>query len=154
MTNTASLESRMQKLLDTEEIRNLRIRYSHVLDSGKMEGFNDVFTKDAVVEVSVGKMEGLDAIKTGLAGAYDTFDYRKARHYPFMHAVTNHSITITGADSAEGLCYLLDWVTGREKGHPVLLLGLYADKYIRVDGAWKIYYTNLDVVWSHEDIRS
>lgn len=152
MTNPLTLEDRLQRLMDIEEIRALRIRYSHVLDTGKVEGFDSVFTKDAVVAVTVGKMEGLEAIKTGLAGAYTTFDYRKRGHYPFMHAVTNHAVTITGPDTAEGLCYLLDWVTGREEGHPVLLLGLYADKYQRVEGAWRIVYTSLDVVWQHESL--
>lgn len=151
MTLTATQDERLQKLLDLDEIRTLRVRYSHVLDSGKVEGFDDVFTQDAVLAVTVGQMEGLDAIKAGLAGAYDTFDYRKKRHYPFMHAVTNHAITITGPDTADGLCYLLDWVTGRAEGHPVLLLGLYADKYKRLNGKWLISHTSLDVVWQHEE---
>ncbi|MBB3386203.1 MULTISPECIES: nuclear transport factor 2 family protein [unclassified Rhizobium] len=146
-----NIADQLQRLLDIEEIRSLRIRYSHVLDSGKVEGFHNVFADDAVVAVTVGKMEGIEAIKTGLAEAYETFDYRKARNYPFLHAVTNHAVTITSSSEAEGLCYLLDWVTGREKGHPVLLLGLYSDKYRRENGKWKIYHTQLDVIWQHEE---
>ncbi len=146
-----NIADQLQRLLDIEEIRTLRVRYSHVLDSGKVEGFHDVFTDDAVVAVTVGQMEGIEAIKKGLGEAYDTFDYRKARNYPFMHAVTNHAVTIKSPSEAEGLCYLLDWVTGREKGHPVLLLGLYADKYRRENGKWKIYHTRLDVVWEHKE---
>ncbi|MCP2138472.1 ketosteroid isomerase-like protein [Rhizobium sp. SLBN-94] len=147
-----NITEQLQRLIDIEDIRSLRIRYSQVLDSGKVEGFHDVFSDDAVVAVTVGQMEGIEAIKKGLADAYDTFDYRKARNYPFMHAVTNHSVSIKSPSEAEGLCYLLDWVTGREAGHPVLLLGLYADKYRKENGEWKIYHTKLDVVWQHEDL--
>lgn len=152
MTDTASRDARLQHLLDVEEIRALRIKYSAVLDSGKMEGFHDVFSDDAVLSVTVGAMEGIEAIKKGLAGAYEMYDWKKKKHYPFMHAVTNHTITITGPDTAEGQCYLLDFVTGREANqHPVLLLGLYVDTYKRIKGKWKITHTNLDVPWGSQD---
>lgn len=147
-----NMNEQLQRLLDTEEIRALRVRYSDVLDTGKVEGFDDVFTGDAVLSVTVGDMEGLDAIKQGLAGAFDLYNWKKKDSHPFMHAVTNHSIKITGPDSAEGQCYLLDFVTGREADqHPLLLLGLYVDQYKRVDGAWKISHTRLDVPWGSTD---
>jgi hypothetical protein len=151
MTDLRSQDARLSALLDTEEIRALRVRYSHALDSGAFELFNDVFSADGVVEVTVGRMEGIEAIRAGLADAYAMFDYRKAKNYPFLHAIANHSITITGPDSAQGCCYLLDFVTGREDGHPILLLGLYFDTYKRIAGAWRIVHTRLDVVWPLEE---
>ncbi|GKY87059.1 nuclear transport factor 2 family protein [Sinisalibacter aestuarii] len=151
MTDSQTNEQ-LQRLLDTEEIRALRVRYSNVLDTGKVEGFSDVFTDDAVLSVTVGDMTGLQAIKDGLAGAFDMYNWKKKDSHPFMHAVTNHSINITGPDTAEGQCYLLDFVTGREADqHPFLLLGLYVDQYKRVDGKWKISHTKLDVPWGSTD---
>lgn len=152
MTESSNLEARLQRLLDIEEIRALRILYSDVLDTGRVEGFHEVFTDDAVLSVTVGSMEGIEAIKKGLAGAFDAYNWKKKTTHPFMHAVTNHKITLTGPDSAEGQCYLLDFVTGREAdSHPVLLLGLYIDTYARVGDKWKISHTRLDVPWGSQD---
>jgi hypothetical protein len=152
MADANSLESRLQTLLDKEEIRALRVRYSKVLDTREVEGFHDVFTDDAVLSVTVGSMEGIAAIKAGLAGAFDTYNWKKKDAYPFMHTVTNHTITMTGPDTAEGQCYLLDFITGREADqHPLLLLGLYVDRYVRVGGKWKISHTRLDVPWASKD---
>jgi len=140
--------ARLLALLDQDEIRQLRLRYSQLLDSGEAERMDEVFTEDAVVKVTVGNMEGLAAIKASLKAAYNDFDTRNREHYPFMHAVTNHQITLTGSDTATGSCYLLDFVTDRPVNeHPVLLLGRYLDSYVRVNGEWRITQSELDVVW-------
>ncbi|MNL69178.1 hypothetical protein D3C87_1940030 [compost metagenome] len=31
--------------------------------------------------------------------------------------------------------------------NPLLLLGIYADEYQRIDGEWRITHTRLEVVW-------
>ena len=31
--------------------------------------------------------------------------------------------------------------------HPVLLLGRYIDRYVKINGEWRIEHTELDVVW-------
>lgn len=152
MTKTISQDAQLQRLLDIEEIRALRVLYSNVLDTRDVEGFHDVFTDDAVLSVTVGDMKGIEAIKEGLGGAFDHFNWKRKETHPFMHAVTNHAIKITGPNTAEGQCYLLDFVTGREADqHPLLLLGLYIDQYTRVDGVWKILHTQLEVPWGSTD---
>ena len=148
MTDT---NQRINNLLDREEIRALRLRYSQLLDGGQAERMGEVFTQDAEVKVTVGSMKGLEAIKQGLADAYQSFDTLGRQHFPFVHAVTNHEIIITGENSAKGSCYLLDFVTDRETSqHPFLLLGRYEDQYVRVDGEWRISFTELDVVWPQQ----
>lgn len=149
--NNERQQRSIQTLLDDYAIRQLRLRYSELLDSGEADKMGEVFTEDAVVSVTVGKMEGLAAICQSLKDAYRTFDTRKRGHYPFMHAVTNHQIKFTGSDTATGSCYLLDFVTDRpQQSHPVLLLGRYLDEYVREDGEWRIVKTELDVVWPGE----
>ncbi|WP_241089326.1 nuclear transport factor 2 family protein, partial [Pseudomonas viridiflava] len=54
------------------EIRNLRTLYAHHLDSNNIHLLDQVFCADAVVEVTVRKMEGIDAIRTGLEEAFDS----------------------------------------------------------------------------------
>ena len=138
----------IKALLDREEILNLRILYSQHLDSNNIAALDQVFSSDAVVEVTVGKMEGIDAIRAGLTGAFEQFDRDRQGSYPFLHAITNHSIKLTGPDTAEGRCYLIDFETASKPDpNPLLLLGLYADEYRRIDGEWRITASRLEVVW-------
>lgn len=145
-------DARIQKLLDIEEIRNLRTLYSHHLDSANIDALENVFTEDAVVEVTVGTMNGLSEIREGLKGAVKQFDRDKKGNYPFLHAVTNHWVTIIDADSAEGRCYLIDFETASKPDpNPLLLLGLYTDQYRRVDGRWLISRSRLETVWPNRE---
>lgn len=151
MTNP-SLTDRIGAMLDREEIRALRLQYSALLDGGEADRMGEVFTDDAEVRVTVGSMRGLPEIRRNLEAAYDSFDTLGRRHFPFVHAVANHEITLTGPDTAEGSCYLLDFITDRTaKQHPFLLLGRYLDSYVRVDGVWRIARTELDVLWPAEN---
>lgn len=149
---TKRQQQRIETLLDKEEIRELRHRYSALLDSGEAERMGEVFTQDAEVKVTVGSMKGLAEISNSLKEAYRSFDTKGREHYPFMHAVTNHQVMLTGDNTATGSCYLLDFVTDRpQQSHPVLLLGRYLDSYVKVDGEWRIEKTELDVVWPTDD---
>lgn len=142
---------RIAALLDREEIRALRLHYSALLDGGAAERMDEVFTEDAEVKVTVGSMTGLDEIRRSLTAAYHSFDTQRRGHFPFLHAVANHEVTLTGPDTATGSCYLLDFVTDRPgPQHPILLLGRYLDTYVRVNGAWRIARSALDVLWPNE----
>lgn len=148
MTNNTQ---RINALLDREEIRQLRLRYSQLLDGGQAEKMDEVFTEDAEVKVTVGSMKGIEQIKQSLKDAYHAFDTKNRQHFPFVHAVTNHTITLVDDNNAHGSCYLLDFVTDREQAqHPFLLLGHYVDQYVRVNGEWRIAHSELDVVWPEQ----
>ena len=142
------MDIKLKALLDREEIRALRTLYAHHLDSNNIAALDQVFSADAVVQVTVGNMHGIDAIRTGLAEAFTLFDRDKQGSYPFMHAIVNHWIQLTGPDTAQGRCYLIDFETASKPDpNPLLLLGLYADQYQRIDGEWRITHTRLEVVW-------
>lgn len=142
------MNDRLAALLDIEDIRNLRTLYAHHLDSGDVARLDEVFSADASVEVTVGAMNGLAEIQSGLAEAFATFDRDNQGRFPFMHAVCNHWVKLTGADEAEGRCYLIDFQTAVEpSANPLLLLGLYADVYRRIDGQWRITRSRLETVW-------
>ncbi|MGE1155187.1 nuclear transport factor 2 family protein [Pseudomonas kitaguniensis] len=142
------MDTILKALLDREEIRNLRTLYAHHLDSNNIAALDDVFSADAVVEVTVGKMEGIDAIRAGLNDAFKLYDRDHQGSYPFMHAIANHWVKLTGPDTAEGRCYLIDFETASKPDpNPLLLLGLYTDEYQRIDGKWRIIQTRLKVVW-------
>jgi hypothetical protein len=142
------MEAIVKELLDREEIRNLRTLYAHHLDSNNIDALHQVFSDDAVVEVTVGKMEGIEAIKEGLRQAFNLYDRDLRGSYPFLHAIANHWVKLTGPDTAIGRCYLIDFETASKSDpNPLLLLGLYADEYQRTDGEWRITRTRLEVVW-------
>lgn len=142
------MDTKLKALLDREEIRNLRTLYAHHLDSNTIDALDEVFSADAVVEVAVGKMTGIDAIRSGLNDAFKLFDRDRQGSYPFLHAIANHWIKLTGPDTAQGRCYLIDFETASKPDpNPLLLLGLYADTYQRIDGEWRITHTRLEVVW-------
>lgn len=142
----------LQALLDKEAIRDLRTLYSHYLDGNDIDALDQVFTPDAVVEVTVGVMRGIKEIQAGLKGAFALYDRDGKGRYPFLHAVANHWIRVTGPDTAEGRCYLLDFETASKPDpNPLLLLGLYADEYKRIGGEWRISHSRLEVVWPQQD---
>ena len=142
------MDTKLKALLDREEIRNLRTLYAHHLGSNTIDALDEVFSADAVVEVTVGKMTGIDAIRSGLNDAFKLFDRDHQGSYPFLHAIANHWIKLTGPDTAQGRCYLIDFETASKPDpNPLLLLGLYADTYRRIDGEWRITHTRLEVVW-------
>lgn len=148
------MDIKLKALLDREEIRALRTLYAHHLDSNNIAALDQVFSADAVVQVTVGNMHGIDAIRTGLAEAFTLFDRDKQGRYPFMHAIVNHWIQLTGPDTAQGRCYLIDFETASKPDpNPLLLLGLYADQYQRIDGEWRITHTRLEVVWPERNAR-
>jgi len=142
------METIIKGLVDREAIRDLRTLYAHYLDSNNIEDLNRVFSDDAMVEVTIGKMEGIDAIKVGLHEAFTLYDRDMQGRYPFMHAITNHWVKLTGADTAVGRCYLIDLETASKPDpNPLFLLGLYSDEYARIRGEWRITRTRLEVVW-------
>lgn len=149
-----TLDINLKGLLDREEIRNLRTLYAHHLDGNNIAALDQVFSADAVVEVTVGKMEGIEAIRVGLTEAFKLYDRDHRNHYPFMHTITNHWVKLTGPDTAQGRCYLIDFETASKPDpNPLLLLGLYTDEYKRIDGEWRITHTRLEVVWPAGNTR-
>jgi ketosteroid isomerase-like protein len=150
MPDTLPLQQ-IHDLLNREAIKELRIRYSALLDGGETDRLGEVFTDDAELLVTVGAFRGLEEIKSNLRAAYASFDTQQRNHYPFVHAVVNHEVTLTSASTATGCCYLLDFVTDRSAGdHPFLLVGRYIDKYARIDDEWRITRSELDVLWPTE----
>jgi len=147
------VNDKIEQLLNIEAIKNLRILYSHYLDSNRLVELTQLFTIDAIVQTDRNPWKGREEIYTGLDKAFKEYDQNNHGNYPFLHAVTNHWIELTGATTAKGRCYLIDLVTGRPKNErPLLLLGLYHDKYSLVADKWQISESRLDLVWPERNI--
>lgn len=140
--------SKIEKFLTIEEIKNLRIKYTHALDTNDMEAASLVFAEDAICQTDREPWNGRAEIKQGLEKAFKDFDLYKRGRYPFLHLISNHLIELNVDDTASGSCYLIDNVTEREPGeNPLLLLGVYKDEYRKINGQWYITGSNLEVVW-------
>jgi len=141
-------ESAIQALIDREAIRDLRSFYSHHLDGNNISELDKVFMPDALVDLSAGVMRGIDEIRSSFTKTFAEYDRDDQGRYPFLHVVANHWIRMTGPDTAEGRCYLMDFATARKAdANPLLLLGLYADEYKRTDDGWRISRSRLEIVW-------
>jgi hypothetical protein len=144
--------SASEKLLDIEEIRKLRILYSHYLDSNDVDNLMTLFTEDAVCDFGFGLWHDHDTFRKNWAEVHRQYDKNGKGTYPYMHAICNHWIELTGPDIAEGRCYLTDWVTADAKGNPLLLLAVYADEYKRDGGRWKFNRCRIDYIWPDRNV--
>lgn len=126
----------LRRLLDIEEIKQLKARYFRALDRREWDEFGRVFARDAVMEVpEAGLFErGRDAIvarvRAAVAGA-------RTVHHGHMP-----EIEITGEDTARGIWAMFDYVEWpRPEGEAragLMGYGHYLEEYAREDGAWRI----------------
>jgi hypothetical protein len=142
---TPSEVSKLRELLEIEEIRKVRLLYSHLMDSHRIDELADLFTPDGVcVFGPYGRWEGRETIRANFwdveGGGHDT--------YRAIHNTCDHWVELTGPDSAVGRAYLIDVVTDRPPAdHPLVVLGVYDEDYVKVDGAWKIAECRLQFIW-------
>jgi len=124
-----TLEERVRRLEDIEEIRHLRCQYHAALNEGRFKNCRALFTDDAVVELGyLARYDGIDAIDRGFRamGERDRFFIKQFSH--------GHDVQVTG-DSGTGTSYL-EARYGRF-GVSYVVAGRYDDVYARIDGVWK-----------------
>jgi ketosteroid isomerase-like protein len=148
-----TLEQRIRRLEDIEEIRHLRNRYHASVNEGRYEQCRALFTDDAIVELGyLARYEGLDAIDRGFRGMgeRDRFFIKQ-----FVHG---HDVAVDG-DTGTGTSYL-EARYGRY-GVSYVVAGRYDDTYARIGGIWKfrsmiaeIFYTVPNAVgWTGDELH-
>jgi ketosteroid isomerase-like protein len=141
----------VEDLLEIESIRKLRGLYSYYLDAGELAALLDLFAEDAVCEFGpYGVWEG----KATIARNYEVVERPTIEKGPFqtLHANTNHWIELTGADTAVGRVYLIDFSMGDPEKNPLVWLGVYDEAYRKVGGAWKIARSSLQFMWPQQHL--
>jgi ketosteroid isomerase-like protein len=131
------IETRLQRLEDLEQLRDLKHRYAAFCDAEyDADGLADLFTEDAVWDGGVlGRYEGRDAIRAFFAGA--------SAQMPFaIHQVSNAVLDIDG-ERATGRWYL--WQPCINDDQALWLAGTYADRYRRDAGAWRFEHVDLQL---------
>lgn len=125
-------------LLAERACERLMLDYCECVDTRQFERLVSLFAKDGVLNRSdTGEMKGRAAIKA-------FFDVLTTD--PLIHAASNLLVTMTGAESAEGVSYVTVYRSYRQNaaGLPKLeapyAVAKYVDKFVVEDGDWKIAY--------------
>lgn len=135
----------LQAIADRTLIRELMDRYGVVHDLGSPEAYADLFTPDGEIAVAPGGpaiVKGRQALVAQARKDHERFDKEKgADGKPtsiMRHLISNAQITMTGADTATGTCYVTTLVKQGEVGPAILSVSRYTDRYARQDGEWRI----------------
>ncbi|MGF6604074.1 hypothetical protein P3T23_008829 [Paraburkholderia sp. GAS448] len=127
---------------DIEEIKQLKAKYIRYGDTQQWEEFRRLFTEDFVGVFDIiprasiegansVTIEGRDQFVEGMAGLL--------KGVRTVHQALLPEITLTSPTTAEGVWAMHDWVqmpTSEFKGW-----GHYHERYLKVDGVWKIKYS-------------
>ena len=129
--NGPSVEARLKRLEDIEEIRLLKARYARFCDDDYNANLlAPLFSEDAVWDGgALGHCEGREAI-------HDFFS-KASSAIPFaIHHVTNPEIIVDG-DQAEGRWLLWQPCIHSNGDQALWMAGGYQDQYQREDGEWR-----------------
>lgn len=129
MAGQGSLEDRIQRLEDIEEIRSLRMRYHYCVNEGIYRQAAELYTEDAFVRFgSLAEARGREAIA-------DLFDRLERNVTVIRQFVVNHMITFEG-DGASGISYLD--ARYAQEGKSIIAAVRYDDVYRRTGDGWKM----------------
>ena len=130
-------------LEEIEAIRQLKYRYVRLLDTKRFTELGQLLTDDATTSYQSGKhsFQGRDAVVAFLETSLGNPDIVT------MHQVHHPEITLTSATTATGVWYLEDRVVVRAMDFEIVGTLLYDDRYVKVDGEWKIEHTGYERVF-------
>lgn len=127
----------LQRLVDIEDIKQLKARYARLLDSRALPELRQLFTPDALIKSASRNYEPI---------ALDQwFDYLANRKSSWIHHVFAPEIEITGADTARGQWRMMTIhpphhdVPAAQQGKLLVHgCGEYEEEYSRSSDGWRI----------------
>jgi len=135
---------KLQKLLDIEEIKNLKHRYFRAIDMADFDLLEDIFAEDVSVDYRGGsyrwQASGKEEIITNLRYSF----HSKACG---MHSGHHPEIIINSQTKATGKWYLHDIFYNFDENIVTMGSALYDDKYQKIDGKWRIGFSEYDRIW-------
>jgi hypothetical protein len=153
LSQTRSLEDRLQVLEDIEAIRSLHNTYLGCINKGwnghdfDPDGLRNVFADDIVwgpdsAGSDGGASRGVDAVIQLIGGMSAAFDF-------VMHGIQNINIDVDG-DAARGTQMM--WVATRQAGRRDVMYVSVSRGYVRTADGWRI--SNLDLQVAGTLLRS
>ena len=143
----------LEDLLDIHAIQRLKHRYFRCLDQKGWEELATCFTEDATASYGGGavELEGREAI---LAFLVETMG---STAMLTSHRGTQPEIELVGRAEATGIWALEDVVIHQDFGVTIHGASFYDDRYVKVDGAWRIratgYKRTYEEIWPRASIE-
>lgn len=129
-----SVEDRLQKLEDIEEIRALLIDYGRALDKRDFTAYGKLFAKNGTWKGGMGSATGPEEIGKMVEAGFGRMD--PAQYTDSNHVMTSMDIDLDG-DSATAWSRWLWVVIGDDNKPRVERAGYYEDILVRENGQWK-----------------
>ena len=135
---------KLQKLIDIEEIKNLKHRYFRAIDMADFDLLHNVFSPDISIDYRGvtyrWESEGKDTIKESLTHAFHN-------QTAAMHTAHHPEIEVLSETEATGKWYLQDIFYNFDLGSVTQGTALYEDTYIKINGQWLIQHSEYDRIW-------
>lgn len=130
----------LERLEETEAIKRLKYRYMRSIDQKLWDEMRRCFTPDATTSYSGGKyaFEGIEAIMKFMIESMDRSSFLSS------HRVHHPEIDFTSPTAATGRWALDDYVIDTQHGLTIHGAAFYEDRYVKVQGAWKIQHTGYE----------
>ena len=134
-----TLEQRIRRLEDIEEIRRLRMQYHINTNDGHFDRMWELFTEDAYVDFGyISRARGREDIKA--------LFLRIPRNLPLVKQfIHNHMVDVDG-DQATGISYLD--ARYAQDGDSVMVAARFDEIYVRTEEGWRIKQMLLDLYFS------
>jgi uncharacterized protein (TIGR02246 family) len=134
----------VERLMATEEIKQLKARYFRCMDTKDWAGLTAVFAPDAVLDMSgeVGKNAEPGAGVTRGQAAIGAFMKAAVEDIVTVHHGHMAEITITSPTTATGVWSMEDKLRFPD-GTEMHGYGHYHETYEKIDGRWRIKSTTL-----------
>ncbi len=125
----------LQEISDRLEIHDLLVRYSHAIDTRDWEGFEKVFTPDAIIDYT--EMGGP---RGDVASTRAFLEEAMPRFSSYQHLLTNMVVDIDGDEANARTACINPMVMDQPEGEPhVFFCGLwYRDRLVRTPDGWRI----------------
>jgi uncharacterized protein (TIGR02246 family) len=129
-----SLEARLRRLEDIEEIRALLMEYRRALDEKDFRAYSQLFARHGVFTAGTMRATGPDEILALVEGMLGTLLTERAGDD--FHLVANVAIDVDGDNAIATSTWA--YVLRAEDDTPQLAkLGRYQDELVREDGRWR-----------------
>ena len=136
-------------LVELDAIKRLKYRYVRLIDTKGWDELETLFVPDATATYSDGRysFEGRDAIMAFLRESMASTNMLTS------HKVHQPEIEIAG-DTATATWALEDVVIHLDYNLRISGAAFYADRYVKVDGAWKIEHTGYERIYEEMQPRA